>query len=135
MSDEDQDETLEEKLIEDLEPEVLTPEEIERRKDRELREKKLIQVKFGKGKNTKNEVNLILTESSHGFCNVIKRYLLKNPNVVFASYKKEFYVDPTMFINTEGESALKTLLNASDQLYVDLQDLEKLFDTVVKKFK
>ncbi|MHA1372465.1 MAG: hypothetical protein ACTSRA_22420, partial [Promethearchaeota archaeon] len=65
----------------------------------------------------------------------IKRYLLKNKNVSFASYKKVFYEDATIFITTEGESALDALIDAADLLYIDLQKLKTEFDNALKDFK
>ncbi|MHA1681117.1 MAG: RpoL/Rpb11 RNA polymerase subunit family protein [Promethearchaeota archaeon] len=88
------------------------------------------------GKISNDEANLIVTDESHGFCNVIKRYLLKNEHVLFASYKKIFYQDPTIFLNTDGKvAALDVVVEAADTLYVDLSEMDKLFTDQVKKFK
>ncbi|MHA1846588.1 MAG: RpoL/Rpb11 RNA polymerase subunit family protein [Promethearchaeota archaeon] len=100
----------------------------------EAREKKLIYIKSNV-EITNNEANITITDESHGFCNAIKRYLLKNEHVLFASYKKQFYEDPTLFINTDGEvTALNALISASNKLKEDLVEIEKLFDAAVKKF-
>ncbi|MFX0098050.1 MAG: RpoL/Rpb11 RNA polymerase subunit family protein [Candidatus Hodarchaeota archaeon] len=122
---------LEESLIEEEVKKPLTEKDIELMKELDAREKKLLYIKPA-GKILENEAAIIVTDESHGFCNVVKRYLLKNPKVLFASYKKEFYVDPMMFINTEGVNALDALLEASDKLYVDLQELKKMVDSAVK---
>ena len=133
MSDENEtpDIPLEESLIEEEVPKPLTEKDIEMMKEMDAREKKLIYIKPA-GKITEKEAAIILTDESHGFCNVVKQYLLKNPKVLFASYKKEFYVDPLLFINTDGVNALDALLEASDKLYVDLQEMKKLVDSAVK---
>ena len=41
-------------------------------------------------------------------------------------------MDPLIFINTDGVNALDALLEASDKLYVDLQEMKKLVDSAVK---
>ena len=103
--------------------------------EKESRAKRMLFVKEG-GKISNEEANLIVTEESHGFCNVIKRYLLKNDHVLFASYKKIFYQDPTIFLNTDGEvAALDVVVEAADKLYLDLGEMDKLFQAGVKKFK
>lgn len=134
MSDEEDgsDIPLEESLIEEEVQKPLTEKDIEMMKEMDAREKKLLYIKPA-GKIMETEAAIIVTDESHGFCNAIKRYLLKNPKVLFASYKKEFYVDPMIFINTDkGENALDALLDASDKLHVDLQEMKKLVDAAVK---
>ena len=129
------DETLEEKLIIEEEPRELTKEEILEQQEQEAREKKDIFVKKA-GEITDKEASIIITDESHGFCNALKRFLLKNDHVLFASYKKEFGVDPTMYINTDGElKALDALLDGSDRLYVELQELEKECTKAIKAAK
>ncbi|MBD3187859.1 hypothetical protein GF325_13570 [Candidatus Bathyarchaeota archaeon] len=113
----------------------LTAEDRMSDEEKEARSKRLLFVKEG-GIITDDQANLIITEESHGFCNSIKRYLLKSEHVLFASYKKIFYEDPTMFINTDGKiNAMDAVIEASDKLYTDLTEFENQFTTANKKFK
>jgi len=115
-------------------PRPKTKEELEHEVEEKARDQKLIHLRLV-GKITNTEANLIIINESHGFCNAIKRYLLKNEHVLFASYKKEFGVDPSMFVNTDGQvSALDALIEACDKLHVDLKELQSVAEQALKDF-
>jgi len=115
-------------------PRPKTKEELEHEVEEKARDRKNIYLRLV-GKITKTEANLIIINESHGFCNALKRYLLKNEHVLFASYKKEFGVDPSMYVNTDDQlSALDALIEACDKLHVDLKELETLASDALAEF-
>lgn len=137
MAEDNDNVPLEEKLILDETAEVRpkTKEELARQVEMDARAKKLIFLKSS-GKITNDEATLVITDESHGFCNAIKHYLIEHDNVVFASYKKEFGVDPSVFINTDGKvSALDALLDATTRLEADLEALGVQARDALKKAK
>ncbi|MEX2682403.1 MAG: RpoL/Rpb11 RNA polymerase subunit family protein [Candidatus Sigynarchaeota archaeon] len=112
-----------------------TKEELEREEEEKARFKKLIYIR-PVGKFTQTEANMIIVNESHGFCNALKKYLLKNEHVLFASYKREFGVDPSMYVNTDGKiSSMEALIDACNRMSVDLKELHGLAEDAVKKFK
>ncbi|HME51289.1 MAG TPA: RpoL/Rpb11 RNA polymerase subunit family protein [Candidatus Lokiarchaeia archaeon] len=115
-------------------PRPKTKDELEREIEEKARDQKNIYLRLV-GKITKTEANLIIINESHGFCNALKKYLLKNDHVLFASYKKEFGVDPSMYVNTDGEiAALDALIEACDKLHVDLKELESVATQALSDF-
>lgn len=115
-------------------PRPKTKDELEHETEEKARDQKLIYLRLV-GKITPTEANLIIINESHGFCNALKRYLLKNEHVLFASYKKEFGVDPSMYVNTDGEvTALDALIDACDKLHVDLKELQSVAEQALSEF-
>ena len=116
-------------------PKPKTKEELEREAEEKARFRKEIYIKLV-GKFTQTEANMIIVNESHGFCNSLKRYLLKNEHVLFASYKREFGVDPSMYVNTDGKiSSMEALIDACEKMQVDLKDIQKLVEDAMKKSK
>ncbi len=137
MSGENNDDSipLEEKLIKDEEIRPKTEKELEREREKEAKLKRMIFVK-AVGPITVEEASLEITDESHGFCNALKTYVLKNDHILFASYKKEFGVDPIMYINSDGKVAvMDALLGAINLMKSDLTALEGQVDAELKKFK
>jgi DNA-directed RNA polymerase subunit L len=125
---------LEEKLIKEAPIKVKTAEDLEKEAEKDAVNKKFIYIK-PIGKFTKTEASFYVSGESHGFCNALKDYLLKNPEVLFASYKKEFGVDPSFYVNTSGNiSALEALVDATERMNVDLADLLKQMTDSVAEF-
>ena len=122
-------------LLIEAAPKPKTKEELEREEEDKARFKKLIYIKLV-GKFTQNEANMIIVNESHGFCNALKKYLLKNEHVLFASYKREFGVDPSMYVNTDGKiTSMEALIDACDKMHVDLKELQSLAEDALKKSK
>ena len=122
-------------LVEAPAPKPKTKEDLEREEENKARFKKLIYIK-PVGKFTQTEADMVIINESHGFCNSLKRYLLKNEHVLFASYKCEFGVDPSVYVNTDGKiSAMESLIDACDKLHVDLKELQSLAEAALKKSK
>ncbi|NMC06014.1 MAG: hypothetical protein GYA24_12435 [Candidatus Lokiarchaeota archaeon] len=116
-------------------PKPKTKEELEHDAEERARTRKEIYIK-PVGKFTQTEANMIIVNESHGFCNALKRYLLKNEHVLFASYKREFGVDPSMYVNTDGKiSSMEALIDACDKMQVDLKEMQQLAEDAIKKFK
>ncbi|MBN2150879.1 MAG: hypothetical protein JW839_05525 [Candidatus Lokiarchaeota archaeon] len=116
-------------------PKPKTKEELELEEEEKARFKKLIYIK-PVGKFTQTEANMIIVNESHGFCNALKKYLLKNEHVLFASYKREFGVDPSMYVNTDGKiSSMEALIDACNRMGSDLKEMQGLADDALKKFK
>lgn len=112
-----------------------TKEELERDEEEKARFKKKIYIR-SVGKFTQTEANMIIINESHGFCNALKKYLLKNEHVLFASYKREFGVDPSMYVTTDGRiSSMDALIDACNRMEVDLKELQGLAEDALKKFK
>nr|MDO8119368.1 RpoL/Rpb11 RNA polymerase subunit family protein [Candidatus Sigynarchaeota archaeon] len=138
MSGENNDDSipLEEKLIKDEEIRPKTPKEIEREREKDAKAKRLIFVKPVGGAITTEEASLEITDESHGFCNALKTYLLKNEHVLFASYKKEFGIDPTLYVNSDGKVAvIDALIQATDLMMSDLKVLSSQVDAALEKIK
>jgi DNA-directed RNA polymerase subunit L len=122
-------------LLIDATPKPKTKEELEREEEEKARFKKLIYIK-PVTRFTQAEANMIIVNESHGFCNALKRYLLKNENVLFASYKREFGVDPSVYVNTDGKiSSMEALIDACDKMHVDLKEMQSIAEDALKKFK
>jgi DNA-directed RNA polymerase subunit L len=116
-------------------PKPKTKEELEREVEDKARFRKEIYIKLV-GKFTQAEANMMIVNESHGFCNALKRYLLKNEHVLFASYKREFGVDPSMYVNTDGKiSSMEALIESCDKMHVDLKELQHLTEEALKKSK
>nr|MDO8114726.1 RpoL/Rpb11 RNA polymerase subunit family protein [Candidatus Sigynarchaeota archaeon] len=116
-------------------PKPKTKEELELEAEQKARIRKEIYLRIV-GKVTETEANFIIVNESHGFCNALKKYLLKNEHVLFASYKKEFGVDPSLYVNTDGKiTALDALVDASDKMHVDLKELNAIVVDALKKAK
>jgi len=125
---------MEEKLIKEAPIKVKTAEDLVKEAEKDALAKHLIFIK-PIGKLTKTEASFFVSGESHGFCNALKDYLLKNPDVLFASYKKEFGVDPSFYVNTNGNiSALDALVDVSERLSADLADLLKQVTDGVAEF-
>ncbi len=122
-------------LLIEAAPKPKTKEELEREEEDKARFKKLIYIKLV-GKFTQTEANMFIVNESHGFCNALKKYLLKNEHVLFASYKREFGVDPSMYVNTDGKiTSMDALIDACDKMHVDLKELQSLAEDALKKSK
>jgi DNA-directed RNA polymerase subunit L len=116
-------------------PKPKTKEDLELEEENKAKVKKLIYIK-PVGKLTATEANMVICNESHGFCNALKVYLLKNEHVLFASYKREFGVDPSMYVNTDGKiTAMEALIEACDKIHVDMKELQSLAEDALKKFK
>ncbi len=75
----------------------------------------------------KNMVEFKLIGERHTFAQLLKHYLLKHPEVEYASYKLNhpFDKDALFILKTKGAKPAKVLLEVNKEIIADLEDFKK----------
>lgn len=89
-------------------------------------------------KRTENHLELEIEGEDHTLCNLLKKALLKDENVIFAGYKIDHPLlsNPKIYITTnQGFSPEDALRSAIERLKITLNEISNSFFNALSEFK
>ncbi len=71
----------------------------------------------------------------HTFCNLLRDFLLRNPNVEFAAYKIDHPLisNPVFYVRTKDGKPDEALKKATEDIIVALEDFKRVFSFALNK--
>lgn len=71
----------------------------------------------------------------HTFCNLLRDFLLKNPDVEFAAYRIDHPLvsNPVFYVRTKSERPEEALKKAAEDIVTALEDFKKVFSSALNR--
>jgi DNA-directed RNA polymerase subunit L len=71
----------------------------------------------------------------HTFCNLLRDFLLRNPDVEFAAYRIDHPLvsNPVFYVRTKDGRPEEALRKAAEDMVVALEDFKKIFSSALDK--